>query len=99
MFWALLLCHLIADYPLQTDAMVQAKKRLPGLTLHVGVHLLTMLVIVLGLAGAAWRAALPAVLAVALLHFGIDFWKNELVRLRPQWVIGGYLQDQVLHMA
>lgn len=99
MFWTLLLCHLIADYPLQTDAMVQAKKRLPGLTLHVGVHLVTMLVIVLGIAGAAWRAALPAVLAVTVFHFGIDTWKNVLSKLRPGWVIGGYLQDQVLHMA
>jgi hypothetical protein len=99
MFWTLLLCHLIADYPLQTDAMVQAKKRLPGLTIHVGVHLATMLVIVLGTAGAGWRAALPAVLAVTAFHFAIDTWKNVLSKLKPGWVIGGYLQDQVLHVA
>jgi hypothetical protein len=39
MFWPLLLSHLVADYPLQTDAMVQAKKTVPGLTVHVAVHL------------------------------------------------------------
>ncbi len=98
MFWTLLLCHLIADYPLQTDTMVQAKKRLPGLTLHVAVHLATMLVIVLGVAGAGWRAALPAVLAVTVFHFAIDTWKNVLSKLKPGWVIGGYLQDQMLHV-
>lgn len=99
MFWTLLLCHLIADYPLQTDAMVQAKKRLPGLTLHVAVHLVTMLVIVLGLMRVDWRVALPTVATVTLLHFAIDLWKNEFSRRWPQWVIGGYLQDQVLHVA
>jgi hypothetical protein len=99
MFWTLLLCHLIADYPLQTDVMVRAKKRLPGLALHVAVHLVTMLVIVLGIARLEWRTALPAVLAVTVLHFAIDVWKNVLSKLKPQWVIGGYLQDQVLHVA
>jgi hypothetical protein len=99
MFWTLLLCHLIADYPLQTDAMVQAKKRLPGLTLHVAVHLVTMLVIVLGIARMEWRTALPAILAVTVFHFAIDVWKNVLSKLRPHWVISGYLQDQVLHVA
>lgn len=98
MFWTLLLCHLIADYPLQTDAMVQAKKRLPGLTLHVAVHLMTMLVIMLGVLRFEWRTTLPAILAVTVLHFAIDTWKNVLSKLRPQWVIGGYLQDQVLHV-
>jgi hypothetical protein len=38
------------------------------------------------------------VLAVTIFHFGIDTWKNVLSKLRPQWVIGGYLQDQVLHV-
>ncbi len=52
MFWPLLLSHLVADYPLQTDGMVQAKKTLPGLTVHVAVHLLTMLVFLLGILGA-----------------------------------------------
>lgn len=99
MFWTLLLCHLIADYPLQTDAMVQAKKRLPGLLFHVAVHLVTMLVILLGLVGLAWRTVLPVVLAVTALHFAIDVWKNVLSKRKPQWVIGGYLQDQILHLA
>lgn len=98
MFWTLLLCHLLADYPLQTDAMVQAKKRLPGLTLHVGVHLATMLVIVWAVHGLSWPTTLPAVLAVTVFHFAIDVWKNVLSKRKPHWVIGGYLQDQVLHV-
>lgn len=99
MFWTLLLCHLIADYPLQTDTMVHAKKRLLGLTLHIAMHSVTMLVVVWGVLGMAWRIALPVVFAVTVLHFAIDLWKNTFSRLWPQWVIGGYLQDQGLHIA
>lgn len=99
MFWTLLFCHLLADYPLQTDAMVQAKKRLPGLALHVGVHLVTMVVIVFGVIRMAWWPAGAVVLTVTMLHFAIDSWKNVLSKRKPQWVIGGYLQDQVLHIA
>jgi hypothetical protein len=98
MFWILLLCHFLADYPLQTDATVQAKKRLPGLIWHVTIHLITMLVVILGLLGTDSQVALPAILALTGFHFLIDLWKNILSRLRPRWVIFGYLQDQALHL-
>ena len=67
MFWMLLLCHFLADYPLQSDAIVQAKKRLPGLIWHVTIHLVTMLVVILGLLGTDPQVALPAILALRLL--------------------------------
>jgi sterol desaturase/sphingolipid hydroxylase (fatty acid hydroxylase superfamily) len=98
MFWPLLLAHLIADYPLQSDWMVQAKKSLPGLALHVAVHLWTLLIILNVFLPFAWRATLPTVLAVVILHFAIDTWKNIFNRRWPQWVIAGYLQDQTLHV-
>ncbi|MGH8605025.1 MAG: DUF3307 domain-containing protein, partial [Gammaproteobacteria bacterium] len=97
MFWALLLCHFVADYPLQSKAVVQAKTRLPGLIWHVTIHLITMLVVILGLLGSDWSVALPAILTLTGFHFVIDLWKNILSRLRPGWVIFSYLQDQVLH--
>jgi hypothetical protein len=99
MFWPLFLAHLVADYPLQSDGMVQAKKTWPGLTLHVAVHLVTLLIILKGFLGLEWRATLPTILAVTVLHFAIDTWKNIFARCWPQWVIGGYLQDQALHIA
>ncbi|MGH6636235.1 MAG: DUF3307 domain-containing protein [Gammaproteobacteria bacterium] len=98
MFWALLLCHLVADYPLQSNAIVQAKTRLPGLIWHVTIHLITMLVVILGLLGSDWSVALPAIVVLTGLHFVIDLWKNVLSRLRPRWVIFSYLKDQVLHL-
>jgi len=97
MFWVLWFCHLIADYPLQTDALVQAKKRLPGLSWHVAIHLLTMLAVLGGLLKVEPNVAWAAAGAVAGLHFGIDWLKNQQAKYRPGWVIGPYLFDQLLH--
>jgi hypothetical protein len=93
MFWLMVLAHLIADYPLQPDWMVRAKRRLPGLLLHVGIHFCAT-ALVLGLVGTDFW--LPA-LALAGFHFVIDLGKNLVNRLRPQWVSGPYLIDQVFH--
>ena len=99
MLWYLLLAHFIADYPLQTDWIVQAKRHLPGLTLHVGIHLFTMMTVVLAAGGVGALADLwPYLLLLAALHFGIDAFKNEMSNTRPQWVIGSYLGDQGLHL-
>lgn len=95
MFWFLVLAHLSADYPLQTDRMVLAKKHLPGLLMHVGVHLLVMMALFIPVLGLAW----PFLLIVAICHFLIDAFKNFLSNRRPQWVVGPYVLDQVLHFA
>ncbi len=95
MFWTFLLAHLTADYPLQTDRLVMAKKHLPGLTIHVAIHWVVMMVLFLPVIGIMW----PYILIVALFHFGIDAFKNFLSGRRPQWVIGPYLFDQVLHLS
>lgn len=95
MFWILVLAHLTADYPLQTDRMVLAKKHLPGLLLHVSIHLVVMTLLFIPVLGIAW----PYLVLVAICHFFIDAFKNFLGRRRPQWVIGSYLLDQVLHFS
>lgn len=94
MFWILVLAHLMADYPLQTDRMVLAKKHLPGLLLHVGIHLVVMIVLFLPVIEVAW----PYLLVVAFGHFFIDAFKNFLGRKRPRWVIRSYVLDQTLHL-
>jgi hypothetical protein len=94
MFWTFFLADLIADYPLQTDRLVVAKKRLPGLTFHVAIHCTVMTLLFLPVISIAW----PYILAVAVFHFAIDAFKNLLGRYRPQWVISSYLLDQLLHI-
>ena len=88
-----MLAHLIADYPLQSDRLVAAKVRLPGLTLHVAIHWIVMTILTWPVRAIVW----PYVFAIAIMHFGIDYFKVVLYRKRPEWVIGPYLWDQPLH--
>ena len=88
-----MLAHLIADYPLQSDKLVAAKMRLPGLTLHVAIHWIVMTILTWPVRVLVW----PYILAITFMHFSIDYFKVVLNRRRPEWVIGPYLWDQPLH--
>lgn len=94
LLWVLILAHLVADYPFQNDWMVQAKRTWPGLTLHVTVHLVTMLVMVWPATSAVW----PQILVLAGIHFLIDAFKNFMARRKPTWIVAPYLWDQGLHL-
>ena len=93
-FWMFVLAHLIADYPLQTDWLVSVKRTWWGLSLHVSVHL-AMLII---LAGPALPTFWLYLLLLAAIHYLIDYFKNWLSSVRPQWVNGPYIFDQFLHL-
>ncbi len=99
MFWTLILAHFVADYPLQSDGMVLAKKRLPGLLAHVAVHLVVSLVLmfaILGLdAGGLWIYPV----AVAAVHLAVDALKNLASKRWPRRIVSAYLVDQLLHFA
>ena len=99
MFWIILLCHFIADYPLQSDAMVSAKRTLSGLSMHVAIHFSTMLVVLGGFLEIEASVVLSLAFAISCFHFIIDYWKNILSNLRPTWIIFAYIQDQILHYA
>jgi len=98
MFWIILLCHFIADYPLQTDAMVCAKKTsLQGLIMHIAMHFLTLLLMLCAILSVDINVGISLALVISGFHFAIDYWKNVLSKLKPEWVIFAYFQDQVLH--
>jgi hypothetical protein len=89
----LILAHLIADYPLQTAWMVEAKKTPRGLLIHVAIHIATTALFVLPLEPGAW----PYVLLLGAFHYAIDSYKNYISRSHPTWMAGPYLTDQLLH--
>jgi hypothetical protein len=93
MVWSLLLAHFIADFPLQSNWMVKAKRDIRILLLHVSIHLAVMVIVV----GAARTATWPYLLFLAVLHFGIDYVKNEINEWKPTWVVVPYIVDQVIH--
>ena len=94
MFWYLYLAHLLGDYPLQTDKMVQAKRTWRGLILHVGVHFAVLLFVVDEFRTDLWLY----LLVLTAIHYAIDTFKNVLSNYKPDWIFGGYLVDQFLHL-
>ena len=93
MFWHFLFAHLLADYPFQSNWMVLQKRRFSVLLLHIAIHFGTLLAVV----GAARQFIWPQLLALALIHLGVDLVKNYVNRVRPGWIIGPYFLDQLIH--
>jgi len=94
MFWHLFLAHLIGDYPLQSDWLVENKRRWWGLSLHTAIHLAVTLLIL----GAASTEAWPKVLLLIFIHFLLDLTKSSMVGRWPKHVGLQYVLDQALHI-
>ncbi|MFZ4657785.1 MAG: DUF3307 domain-containing protein [Caldilineaceae bacterium] len=88
---ALLLGHLIGDFPLQTNQIYRLKnKSWLGIVLHAVVHVvITALLICQPLS--VW----PLFVYLGVLHFLIDLLKLRLP-IKQQWL--GFLLDQVAHL-
>ena len=88
---ALLLSHLVGDFPLQTNQISRLKSQSwVGIALHVAIHIVvTALLIKQPLT--VW----PMLLLLGVLHFFIDLFKLR-VPLKRQSL--GFLLDQVAHL-
>lgn len=87
-FTALLMAHVLADFVLQTDAMVRHKRQPMMLLLHGAIVLLTA-------QAATGQLAAPALLALAGAHMAIDAVKTygRFDGFR------GFVTDQAAHLA
>jgi hypothetical protein len=91
-FATLLLGHLVADFPLQTDHIFRLKKRSSlGVLLHVGIHVGIMAVLLQNPL-AQWRE----LLILGVSHFLID-WVKVHSKTRQEWL--GFLLDQAAHVS
>ncbi|WP_420630614.1 DUF3307 domain-containing protein [Candidatus Leptofilum sp.] len=90
-FFTLLLAHLLADFPLQTNRIFRLKVAgNVGLALHVGIHLIMTGLL---LQNPAQHIDLLLVLGVA--HFVTD-WIKVRFPGEPQWP--GFILDQLAHL-
>lgn len=89
---ALLFAHTLADFVFQTNWMVTNKRNPLVLGLHAAIVYAT--------AVAATGSVHPAILALALLHIGIDVGKLVLTTFwKTPGGLGHFLIDQALHLA
>jgi hypothetical protein len=97
LFWRLLLAHLIADFPLQTEAVFAVKKEKDwGVLLHATLFGLTAIV----LAGPFMRsgAVWASLFFLWLSHIVIDRAKLSLVASGHKDHLAFFLVDQALHI-
>jgi hypothetical protein len=88
---ALLLSHLVGDFPLQTNQIYRLKNRSWfGIVLHAGIH-----VVVAALLIRQPLMVWPMLVWLGVLHFLIDLIKLR-VSINAQWL--GFLVDQVAHL-
>jgi len=91
LFITLLLAHLIADFPLQTDFVYRLKiKNSLGIALHAAIHVVVTMLLLEG----GWRNW-HLLLWLGLLHFLCDWAK---VRYRGTNQAGMFLVDQSAHV-
>ncbi len=90
-FATLLIGHLIADFPLQTNRVYAWKKSgWPGLALHALIHVGVTAVLLIH----PWQYAGP-LLVLGVLHMLTDWVK---LHLKCRWETVGFLVDQVVHV-
>ncbi len=91
-FLSLLVGHLLADFPLQTDTVYRLRQKgWHGLLLHAGIHVAVAALLIHGLIQQWWL-----LLALGALHASIDALKPQMpVVRRPH---ARFLVDQALHV-
>lgn len=91
-FLSLVVGHLIADFPLQTDTVYRLRQRgWWGIALHAGIHAVVAVALVHGLIRRWWL-----LLGLGLVHAAIDSLKPRLRFSKPGVT---FLVDQGLHLA
>ena len=90
LFFTLLLAHLFADFPLQSDRLARLKKTsLTGVTIHVLIYV-AVTALMLQQPMTYW----PLVVGLGALHYVIDAAK---ILVKPQHEVRYFVFDQVLH--
>jgi hypothetical protein len=101
-FLAILLAHLLADFPLQTNAIINAKKDgFRGYLAHGSIHLVAVVLTLRTFTNVAIRSwyALLLLVSYVILHLGLDYLKQAYMKRRHlQDSTGPFVIDQMLHV-
>jgi Protein of unknown function (DUF3307) len=102
-FLAILLAHLLADFPLQTDAVVLGKRsrKLPYLE-HGAIHWAVLIALLFFFSNTLlWSTAAQMLIAgYVVFHLAVDVSKNWLVERKiVRDSTGLFLLDQAFHVA
>lgn len=110
----LILAHLLADFPFQTDYMIKDKNKQKTLLIHILIHYVTSMVLVvitavfLKVNSEVYLKLFVSIAIITLLHYMVDFFKEKLT-LKSKKIRSSYYQsilkaiiyifDQIVHFA
>lgn len=92
LFLTLILAHLFADFPLQTNTIARLKSQyIAGILLHVLIYVFVT-ALLLGNTQTYW----PLLAGLGTIHFLIDVIKSQLCK--EQTTVRAFLIDQLAHL-
>ena len=97
LLWRLVLAHVAADFPLQPDALIRAKRRGWGIPLHAAIFGVAAAMTLGEFAGK--RIVIYSLVALTLYHGLVDWGKMELQKKLGRDSVWLFLGDQALHLA
>jgi hypothetical protein len=93
MIWNLFLAHFLGDFVFQTEWLVRNRYKFWVLSIHGGIHLLLMLVLI----GDARTILWPYIVIISLAHMLQDRIKVIVNQRKPEWLASSFIIDQLLH--
>ena len=97
LLWRLLLAHFAADFALQPDALIIAKRRVWGVAIHAAIVWVALAITLRDYIGS--RTILIAMGALTIFHFAVDVGKTQLQKRAGRESLWLFLGDQGLHIA
>ena len=92
LFLTLLLAHLFADFPLQSNALIRFKNNhLGGVLLHALIYTIVTAILI-----DRWTSYWPLIIGLGTVHFAIDTIKSHLSTGTEEIHI--FLLDQTIHL-
>ncbi len=95
LLWRLLLAHVVADFPLQPDALIAAKRKAGGLVLHTGIFAIAAAIATKDYLDAS--PIITALAAITVIHGLTDWGKVTIVKLLKRDSLWLFLGDQAIH--
>lgn len=96
LFWRIFLAHVAADFALQPDALILAKRKVWGIAVHAGIFGATMAVTLRDYLDS--QTILIAIVALCVFHFAVDLAKGRLQSFMNRDSLWVFLGDQTLHL-
>lgn len=98
LLWRLLLAHVVADFPLQPDSLIAAKRKAGGLIVHSVLFGLASVVVCRQYIGRYYELPI-AIAGLTVFHGLLDWAKSVMTKKMGKDTLSLFMADQILHLS